>query len=104
MSLTNAETAMNGMSLAERSRFQVERVRAADGRASRSEAPAEEGKEALELVVVTLVAATRTPLDQFKPVGTPDELDALLSELGGVSPRACSGWRWSGRRPTRTTR
>src|SRR3954471_17813624 len=65
MTLTNAETAMNGVSLSERSRFQVERVRVADGRAARSDAAAEEGKEALELVVVTLVAATRTPLGQF---------------------------------------
>ena len=91
MSLTNAETAMNGVSLAERSRFQVERVRVADGRAARSDAPAEEGKEALELVVVTLVAATRTPLDRFKPVATVDELAALLSELGGVSPSGLLG-------------
>ena len=65
MSLTNAETAMNAMALAERGRFQVERVRAAGGKVSRSAVPAEEGKEALELVVVTLVAATRTPLDKF---------------------------------------
>jgi uncharacterized membrane protein len=91
MSLTNAETAMNGVSLAERSRFQVERVRAADGRAARSDAPAEEGKEALEMVVVTLVAATRTPLQKFRPVGNPDELAALLSELGGVSPSGLLG-------------
>jgi uncharacterized membrane protein len=91
MSLTNAETAMNSVSLAERSRFQIERVRAADGRAVRSDAPAEEGKEALELVVVTLVAATRTPLDKFKPVGTAAELDALLSELGGVAPTGLLG-------------
>ena len=91
MSLTNAETAMNGVSLGERSRFQVERVRVADGRAARSDAPAEEGKEALEMVVVTLVAATRTPLDRFKPVATIDELSALLSELGGVAPTGLLG-------------
>ena len=92
MSLTNAETAMNAVSLAERSRFQVERVRVADGRASRSDAPAEEGKEALELVVVTLVAATRTPLEQLpRRVGTADELAALLTELGGVSPSGLLG-------------
>ncbi len=94
MSLTNAETAMNAMALAERSRFQVERVRAAGGRVSRSAAPAEEGKEALELVVVTLVAATRTPLDKFGSSGStssPDDLSALLSELGGVSPDAILG-------------
>jgi len=36
MSLTNAETRMNGLALAERSRFQVERVRASDGRLKRS--------------------------------------------------------------------
>jgi uncharacterized membrane protein len=88
MSLTNAETAMNAMALAERGRFQVERVRAAGGRVSRSAAPAEEGKEALELVVVTLVAATRTPLDKF---GSPEDLSALLTELGGVSPDAILG-------------
>ncbi|HEY7372833.1 MAG TPA: DUF1517 domain-containing protein [Polyangia bacterium] len=91
MSLTNAETAMNGVSLSERSRFQVERVRVADGRTARSDAPAEEGKEALELVVVTLVAATRTALARFKPIGSPDELAALLSELGGVSPDGLLG-------------
>ena len=94
MSLTNAETAMNAMALAERSRFQVERIRAAGGRVSRSAAAAEEGKEALELVVVTLVAATRTPLDKFGSpgsTGSPEELSALLSELGGVSPDAILG-------------
>jgi uncharacterized membrane protein len=86
MSLTNAETTMNSLSLAERSRFQVERVRAAEGRFNASTAAAEEGKEALELVVVTLLAATRTPLGNFKTVTSPEELEALLSELGGVSP------------------
>jgi len=84
MTFTNAETAMNAVSLSERSRFQVERMRVADGRAVRSDAPAEEGKEALEMVVVTLVAATRTPLERFRPVSTADELAALLTELGGV--------------------
>jgi uncharacterized membrane protein len=91
MTLTNAETAMNGVSLAERSRFQVERLRAADGRTARSDAPAEEGKEALELVVVTLVAATRTKLERFRPVGNAEELAALLSELGGIPPTGLLG-------------
>ncbi len=94
MSLTNAETAMNGMALAERGRFQVERVRAAGGHVSRSAAPAEEGKEALELVVVTLIVATRTPLEKFSSTGSPAspaDLDALLAELGGVSPDAILG-------------
>lgn len=84
MSLTNAETAMNGVALSERARFHVERVRGAEGRVVKSEAAAEEGKEALELVVITLVVATRTALQSFKPLGSHDELRALLSELGGV--------------------
>jgi uncharacterized membrane protein len=91
MSLTNAETAMNGMALAERSRFQVERLRGTDGRVVRSQAPAEEGKEALELVVVTLLAATRTPLGNFDRPSSPEQLAAVLSELGGVSPDAILG-------------
>ena len=91
MSLTNAETAMNGIALGERSRFQVERLRGGDGRLVRSEAPAEEGKEALELVVVTLLVATRTPLSNFDRPGSPDQLAAVLSELGGVPPEAILG-------------
>ncbi len=90
LSLTNAETAMNALALAERSRFQVERVRVSDGRVVRSEAPAEEGKEALELVVVTLLAATRTPLEFDRP-STTEELGAVLSQLGGVSPDGILG-------------
>jgi uncharacterized membrane protein len=85
MSLTNAETTMNSLALAERSRFQVERVRAAEGRVNRSAVAAEEGKEALELVVVTVIAATRAPLDGFKSVGSADELGALLSALGSMN-------------------
>jgi uncharacterized membrane protein len=91
MSLTNAETAMNGLALAERSRFQVERVRAADGRVNQSTATAEEGKEALELIVVTLVVAARAPLSNFKTVTTHAELETLLSELGTVSPDGLLG-------------
>jgi uncharacterized membrane protein len=85
MSFTNAETAMNSIARGERSRFQVERVRNAGGRVNRSEAAAEEGREALELVVVTVVVATRRPLDRFKSVGELNELSALLSELGSVN-------------------
>jgi uncharacterized membrane protein len=94
LSFTNAETTMNGLALTERGRFQVERVRAAGGQVARSEATAEEGKEALELVVVTLLAATRTPLQSFGDAGapgSPDDLGPLLSELGGVSPDAILG-------------
>jgi uncharacterized membrane protein len=91
MSLTNAETAMNGVALAERSRFQVERLRVADGHVSRSVVAAEEGKEVLELVVVTLVAATRVPLERFATLSSDEDLAAVLTELGGVAPDGILG-------------
>jgi uncharacterized membrane protein len=91
MSLTNAETKLNGLALSERSRFAVERVRAADGRLNRAQEAAVEGKEALELVLVTLVVATRSPLGSFKTVTSHQEVEALLSELGGVSPSGLLG-------------
>jgi uncharacterized membrane protein len=91
MSLTNAETAMNGVALSERSRFQVERLRSVDGHLSRSTAVAEEGKEVLELVVVTLIVATRVPLDKVGAINSGEELSAALSELGGVSPDGMLG-------------
>jgi uncharacterized membrane protein len=56
-----------------------------------STAAAEEGKEALELVVVTVVAATRTPLGNFKAVTSLEELETLLSELGATSPDGLLG-------------
>jgi uncharacterized membrane protein len=91
MSLTNAETTMNSLSLAERSRFQVERVRASEGRVNTSTVAAEEGKEALELVVITVVAATRSPLGNFKTVTSLEELETILRELGAVSPDGLLG-------------
>ncbi len=91
MSLTNAETKMNGLALAERSRFSVERVRSADGRVNRASDAAVEGREALELVLVTMIVATRNPLGSFKAVTTHEEVEALLSELGGVSPGGLLG-------------
>jgi uncharacterized membrane protein len=91
MSLTNAETTMNSLSLAERSRFQVERVRAADGRVKASTLAAEEGREALELVVITLLVATRAPIGNFKAVASLEDLEALLADLGGVSPDGLLG-------------
>jgi uncharacterized membrane protein len=91
MSLGNAENKLNGATLGERSRFQVERVRAADGRVNRSAATAEEGKEALEYVVVTLLVATRTPVEGWRPIQTPTDLSAVLSGLGGLSPDGLLG-------------
>jgi len=91
MSLTNAETKMNGLALAERSRFAVERVRSAGGRVNRASDAAVEGREALELVLVTMIVATRTPLQSFQAVTTHDEVEAALAELGGVSPGGLLG-------------
>ena len=106
MSLTNAETAherhLAGRAVAVPGRARPRRRRAAR---SRSEAPAEEGKEALELVVVTLVAATRTPLDTLQ-AGRHDRRAGRAAVGAGrrFAARACWASRWSGRRPTRTTR
>jgi uncharacterized membrane protein len=91
MSLTNAETKMNGLALAERSRFSVERVRSAGGRVNRASDAAIEGREALEIVLVTMIVATRTPLPSFKLITTHEEVEAVLSELGGVSPGGLLG-------------
>jgi len=91
MSPTNGETKMNAATLAERSRFQVERVRGADGKVRRSEAAQVEGDEALEYIVVTLVLATRRKLSDLKQITSHEELDGVLATLGGVSPDALLG-------------
>jgi uncharacterized membrane protein len=91
MSFTNGETKMNSLALAERSRFQVERVRGVEGKVRRAETAATEGAEALEYVVVTLIAATRTPLTLPASLDERDNVDALLSTLGGLAPDALLG-------------
>jgi uncharacterized membrane protein len=91
MSLTNAETKLNSFSLAERSRFQVERIRGADGRIRHATEAAEEGKEALEYVVVTLVVATRTPVANFKTANDRAQLENLLAQLGSATPSGLLG-------------
>jgi uncharacterized membrane protein len=97
MNLGNAEHKLNGLTIAERSQFQVERVRAVDGRVNRSQAPAEEGTEVLEYVVVTLLVVTRTPLSGWQPITSPGDLGVVLSGLGGVSPDGMLGMEviWS---------
>jgi uncharacterized membrane protein len=91
MNLTNGETKMNAEALAERSRFQVERVRGADGNVRRSETAETESDDALEYLVVTIVVASRRPILQVKEVADPTQLQALLGELGGVPPDALLG-------------
>jgi uncharacterized membrane protein len=102
MSLTNGETKMNAAALAERSRFQVERVRGADGRVLRSDAVATESTDALEYLVITVVLATRQPVIQTKEVSDPGQLQAVLGELGGVPPSSILGLEviWTPADPT----
>lgn len=91
MSLTNAETKLNSFSLAERSRFQIERIRGADGRVRQATETPEEGREALEYVVVTLVVATRTAVPNFKTASDRAQLETLLAQLGSASPGGLLG-------------
>jgi uncharacterized membrane protein len=83
-SLTNGEAKMNGAVMAERSRFQVERVRGAEGQVRRSDAAASVGSEALEFLVVTVLVATRRPLGGLQKLEDRSGLDAVLAELGAV--------------------
>jgi uncharacterized membrane protein len=90
-SLTNGEAKMNGAAMAERSRFQVERVRGAGGQVRRSDATASVGSEALEFLVVTVLVATRQPLGGLDKLEDRRGLDAMLSELGSVPASALLG-------------
>ena len=92
MSLTNAETAMNGVSLGERSRFQVERVRVADGRVGPFGCrPPRRARRRSSWSSSPWWPPRARRSTSFKPVGTVDELSALLAELGGVAPTGLLG-------------
>ena len=41
--------------------------------------------------MVTLVVATRAPVASFKTVGSPEDLEALLTELGSLPPESLLG-------------
>jgi uncharacterized membrane protein len=90
-SLTNGESKMTGAAMAERSRFQVERVRSSEGQVRRSEASPSVGSEALEFLVVTVLVATRRPLAGLQKLDDRQELDAVLAELGSVAANALLG-------------
>jgi uncharacterized membrane protein len=90
-SLTNGEAKLNGAAMAERSRFQVERVRGMGGQVRRSEAAASVGSEALEFIVVTVLAATRQPFGGLGKLQDRSGLDAVLGELGSVPATALLG-------------
>jgi len=91
LSMTNAETKLNALALAERSRFQVERVRGAEGRVHRSQAAPTTSDEVLEYLVVTIILASRRPLPALGQITDREQLEAVLSELGGVPPESMLG-------------
>jgi uncharacterized membrane protein len=90
-SLTNGESKMNGAAMAERSRYQLERVRGAEGQLRRSDAAATVGEEALEFLVVTVLVATRVPFGEIAKVDDRAGLDRTLAALGAVPAGALLG-------------
>ena len=91
LSMAQGETKMNTLALAERSRFEVERVRGADGRVRKAEDKPTQSDDVLEYIVVTVLVATRQALANWKPVTEHEELEGVLASLGGVSPREILG-------------
>ena len=91
MGLTKGETKLSAAAMAERSRFQVERIRAADGSVRRAQIPAVVGAEALEYLVVTIILATRLPLSHIKAMNDRDAVEAGLRELGALPAQALLG-------------
>lgn len=89
--LTNGEAKMSGAAMAERSRFQLERVRGSEGKVRRSEAAETVGREALEFLVITILVATRAPMDRMTKIEERSALEGVLSELGGVPASALLG-------------
>jgi uncharacterized membrane protein len=91
MSMTKGETKLNGAAIAERARFEVERIRGAGGSVRRAQAAATVGTEALEYLVVTVLVATRVPLARVRAASDRESLEAALRELGAVPPQALLG-------------
>jgi uncharacterized membrane protein len=80
-----AERRFGGLALQERARFQVERVRAADGRKTHDTAAEPESLQAMEYLVITLVVASRVPIAGRK-LDSADQAAATLTELGALDP------------------
>ena len=90
-SLTNGEAKLTGAATAERSRFQIERVRGSGGQVRRSDAASAVGSEALEFLVITILLATRVSLDGLKQADDRASFEAVLRELGSVPANALLG-------------
>ncbi len=91
LNMANGEAKLNGWALAERSRYQVERVRGAEGKVRRSEAPQASSGEVLEYLLITVVVATRSPVPALTKLGELSDLDVVLRELGGIPAGALLG-------------
>ena len=91
MSLTNGETSLNAAAMTERARFEVERIRGADGSVRRAQAAATVGTEALEYLVVTVIVAARVPLARVRAPKDREGMEAALSELGAVPSHVLLG-------------
>jgi uncharacterized membrane protein len=91
MSMTNGETKLNAAAMAERARFEVERIRGAGGSVRRAQAAAAVGTEALEYLVVTVLVATRVPLARVRASSDRESLETALREFGAVPPQALLG-------------
>jgi len=91
MSMTNGETKLNAAAMAERSRFEIERIRGAGGSVHRAQAAPTVGAEALEFLVVTVIVATRIPLARISATRDRESLEAALSDLGAIPAQALLG-------------
>jgi uncharacterized membrane protein len=90
-SLTNGEAKLTGAATAERSRFQIERVRSSGGQVRRSDAAATVGSEALEFLVITILLATRVSIDGLKKIEDRHACEAALTEMGSIPANALLG-------------
>lgn len=89
--LTNGETKLSSLAMAERSHFQVERIRGAEGKVHKSESGAVVGAEVLEFIVVTVLVATRSPLAEKSEIKGREDLGPVLSAFGSVPGHALLG-------------
>jgi uncharacterized membrane protein len=90
-SLTNGESKLSALAMSERSHFQVERIRGAEGKVHKSESAAVVGQDVLEYIVVTVLVATRTPLSDTREIKGREDLSPVLSAFGSVSGQALLG-------------
>lgn len=86
MPLAQGESRMNAQALSERSRFEVERIRGADGQVRKATEVLPESSEVLEFVVVTVIIATRQPVGTWKTVTDHTQIEPVLTALGAVGP------------------